>query len=88
MMTTFENICVLENYLIVLRPIFDTTHKGKNWPKYTFGIYITNWSYYNKEGIVFAMYQRMIPKGTSWAGPHHMDLRDLVLHGGKKYQKL
>ena len=29
MITTFENRCVLKNYLIVLRPIFDTTYKGK-----------------------------------------------------------
>ena len=28
MITTFENICVLINYLIVLRPIFDTTDEG------------------------------------------------------------
>ena len=29
MITTFENRCVLKKYLIVLRPIFDTTYKGK-----------------------------------------------------------
>ena len=29
MITTFENRCVLKTYLIVLRPIFNTMHKGK-----------------------------------------------------------
>ena len=29
MITTSENICVLKNYLLVPRPIFDTTYKGK-----------------------------------------------------------
>ena len=57
----------IKKYLIVLRPIFDTTYKVKNRPKYTCELYITNWSYSNKVGIVFAMYQRMILKGKSWA---------------------
>ena len=52
-------------------PIFNTTYKGKNRSKYTCEIYITKWFYYYKVGIVFAMYQRMRPKGKSWAGPHH-----------------
>ena len=69
MITTFENICVLKNYLILLRPIFDTTYKGKNSLIYTCEIYITNWSYSKKVGIFFAMYQIMISRGTSWAGP-------------------
>ena len=43
--------------------------KGKNRSKYTCELYITNWSYSNKVGIVFAMYQIMISKGTYWAGP-------------------
>ena len=42
--------------------------KGKSRSKYTCEIYIMNWSYSNKVEIVFAMYQRMILKGTSWAG--------------------
>ena len=29
MIATFENRCVLKNYLIVLRPIFDTTYKER-----------------------------------------------------------
>ena len=69
MITTFENICVLEKYFIVLRPIFDTTYKGKNRSKYTCVLYIMNCSYSKKLGIFFAMYQRMRLKGASWAGP-------------------
>ena len=29
MIKTFENICVLKTYVIVLRHIFDTTYKGE-----------------------------------------------------------
>ena len=29
MITTFENRCVLKKYVILLRPIFDTTYKGE-----------------------------------------------------------
>ena len=29
MITTFENRCLLKIYIIVMRPIFNTTHKGK-----------------------------------------------------------
>ena len=47
--------------------IFDTKNKEKQ-VKYTCELYITNWSYSNKLGIVFAMYQRMRSKGTSWDG--------------------
>ena len=43
--------------------------KGKNRLKYTCEIYITNCSYSKKAGNVFAMYQIMISKGTSWDGP-------------------
>ena len=43
--------------------------KVKNRSKYTCELYIKNWSYSNKVGIVFAMYQRMRSKGASWAGP-------------------
>ena len=71
MITTFENRGVLKFYVIVLIPIFDTTYKGKNRSKYTCELYITNWSYSYKVGIVFAMYQIMRPKGKSWAGPRH-----------------
>ena len=39
--------------------------------KYTRDIYITNLSYSNKVGIVFAMYQRMTSKGKSWDGPRY-----------------
>ena len=45
MITTFENRCVLKFYVIVMKPIFDTTYKGKNRSKYTCEIYIMNWSY-------------------------------------------
>ena len=69
MITTFKNRCVLKTYVIILRPIFDTTYKGKNRLKYTCEIYIKNLSYSNKVGIVFAFYQRMRSKKTSWAGP-------------------
>ena len=69
MIITFENRCVLKNYVIVLRPISNTMYKGKKRSKYTCEIYITNWSYSYKVGIVFAMYQIMRSKGTSWAGP-------------------
>ena len=31
-----------------------------------------NWSYSNKVGIDFAMYQQMISKETSWAVPRHV----------------
>ena len=71
MITTFENTCVLKIHVIVLRPIFDTTYKGKKRSKYTCDIYIRNWSYNYKVGIVFDMYKRMRPKGTTWAGPRH-----------------
>ena len=64
----WKQMCI-KNYLIVLRPIFDTTYKGKNRMKYKCELYIMNWSYSNKVGIVFAMYQIMISKGTSWTGP-------------------
>ena len=67
MITTFENRCVIKNYLIVLRPFFDTTYKGKNRPKNTCEIYITNWYYSYKVGL--AMYQSMRPKRTYWAEP-------------------
>ena len=33
MITTFEKICVLKNYVIVLRKIFDKTYKGKKQAK-------------------------------------------------------
>ena len=68
MITTFEKRCVLKNYAIVLRPIFDKTYKGEKMSKYTCELYITNWYYYYKAGIVFAMYQIMKPEGTSWDG--------------------
>ena len=68
MITNFENRCVLKFYVIVLIPIFDTTYKGKYRSIFSWDIYITNWSYSKKVGICFAMYQRMIPKRTSWYG--------------------
>ena len=71
MITTFENRCELKNNLVVLRPIFDTTHKEKNRLKYTCEIYITNWYYSYKVGISFTMYQIMRLKGASWAGPRY-----------------
>ena len=71
MITKFDNICELKTSLIVLRPIFDTTYKWKNRSKNTHEFYIKNWSYSYKVGIVFALYQKLRSKGTSWAGPHH-----------------
>ena len=68
MITIFENTCVLKFYVTVLRPIFNTTYKGKKRPKYTCEIFITNWFYSYKVGFVFAMYQRMRSKETYWAG--------------------
>ena len=44
-------------------------HKDKNRSKYTCEIYITNWYYSNKVVIVFAMYQRIKSKETSWDVP-------------------
>ena len=55
-----------------MRPIFDTTYKEKNRSKYTCKLYTTNWSYSNKAGIAFNMYQRMRSKGIFWAGPRHL----------------
>ena len=56
-----------------MRPIFDTTYKQKKQVKiYIYKLYITNWYYSYKVQIVFAMYQRMILKGKSWAGPRHI----------------
>ena len=46
-----------------MRPIFNVTYKGENRSKNTYEIYIINWYYYYKVGIVFAMYQRMRLKG-------------------------
>ena len=66
MITAFENRCVLKDYFIVLRPIFNKTYKGENRSKNTCELYITNWSYSYKVVIVFAIYQIMISKGTSW----------------------
>ena len=53
-------------------PTFDTTYKGGGRSKNTCELYITNWSYSYKVGIVFDMYQRMRSKGKSWAGPCHI----------------
>ena len=49
-----------------LSSIIRTT--GKSRSKFTCELYITNWSYSKKVGIDFAMYQRIIPKRTSWDG--------------------
>ena len=76
MITTFKNRCVLKTYVIILRPIFDTTYKGKNRLKYTCEIHIMNWSYFYKVEIIFVMYQRMRLKGASWAGPRQQDTQD------------
>ena len=78
MIATSEKRCVLKVYVIVLRPIFNTTYYEKNKSKYTCEPYITNSSYSKKVGIVFAMYQRIRSKGTSWDGPR--------LYGGILYK--
>ena len=59
----------IKHYLIVLRPIFNKKHKRKNRSKNTYELYIKHWYYSYKVGIVFAMNQRIILKGTSWDGP-------------------
>ena len=64
-----KNRCALKIYVIVLIPIFDTTYKAKNRSKCTCELYITNWYYYYKLGIVFALFQRMLSKGASWDVP-------------------
>ena len=55
----------IKNPSYIMRPIFDTTYKGKKQVKNTFEIYITNCSYSYKVGICFAMYQIMRLNGTS-----------------------
>ena len=70
-----------KTYLIVLRPIFNTTYKEKTRSKNTYELYITNWSYYYKVGIIFFMYQIMILKGTSWAEPR---LKNGLTHTARK----
>ena len=69
MITGFENICVLKTYLIVMRPILDSAYKKTR--KKTYEFYITNWYYSYKVGTVFAMYQIMISKRTSWDQTRH-----------------
>ena len=69
----------IKNYLIILRPIFDATYKGENRPKNKCELYITNWSYSYKVGIVFIMYQIMRSNGTSWAGPRHVTVMLICL---------
>ena len=73
MIEKFEKRCVLNIYIILLRHIFDTTYKGENRLKYTCELCITNWYYSKKEGIIFAMYHRMISKGTFWDGPRNYE---------------
>ena len=45
----WKNMCVKKN-LIVLRPIFNTTYKGKNQVEKYMWLYFTNWSYSYKVG--------------------------------------
>ena len=47
----WKHMCI-KIHVIVLRPIFDTRYKEKNWSKYTCELYITNCSYSNKVGTV------------------------------------
>ena len=54
--------------------------KGGNSSKYTCELYIMNWSYSKKLGIVFAMYQIVRLKGASWYGPR------LISTGKKVYR--
>ena len=56
---------------MVLRSVLNKMYKQKKHVKNTYEIYIMHWSYSHIVGIVFVMHQRMIPKGTSWAGPRH-----------------
>ena len=77
-------------YLILLRPVLNPMYKQKNRSKNTYEIYITNWFYSYKVGIVFAMYQRMRTKEKYWAGPHHIItinssvMQEILLIGEKK----
>ena len=41
----------------------------QNIPKHIYDLYIINWSYSYKLGIIFAMYYITISKGTYWARP-------------------
>ena len=66
----WKQICI-KKYLLLLRPIFDTTYKGgKQVEKYM-------WAIHHKLVLLvqsrnfFAMYHRMRLKGISWAGPRH-----------------
>ena len=65
MIKTFENIRVLKNYLIILRPIFDTTYKGKKQIEIYMRALHHELVLFQQVGIMFAMYQIMRPKGTS-----------------------
>ena len=71
MITKFENRSVFKTYLILMRPFFDTIYKGGKQVENICELYITNWSYSYKIGIIFSMYQRIRSKETSWVGPRH-----------------
>ena len=73
----WKQMCI-KKYLIVLRPIFDKTYKGENRLKYTYELYITNWSHSNKVGF-FLLCTR------EWYWREHIGL-DHVYKGGKKNQ--
>ena len=66
----WKQMCI-KKYLIVLRPIFDTTYKGKK------QVEIYMWALHHELVLFlqsrnfFAMYQIIRSKGTSWAGPRH-----------------
>ena len=78
MITSFKNRCVLNIYVIVLKPFFDTMYKREKRSKSTCELYITNCSHSYKVGIVFAMYQIMRSKGTYWAGPRHLPYFNVI----------
>ena len=63
MIKIFENRCALKGYVIEKISIFNTTYKGINMSEYICELYMTNWSYFYKVGIVFAMYQGMRSEG-------------------------
>ena len=60
--------CVLKFILYYLDLSSIQSRNKRNRLKNTYELYITNWSYSYKIGIVFAMYHRMRLKGTSWSG--------------------
>ena len=60
--------CVLKIYLVILRPIYNSTYKGGYRYIFSWELYITNWTYSNKVGIDFTLYNRIRSKRRHWDG--------------------